>query len=272
MITLLNEFINYYFNTKLIRSILADWARHYGSVHQFIPKYLKEYIVEQEAAQKQSNIITKAFTTATPSSSNSSKSSEVKIPGITDGERTYSAFLPKADLNQIISTAITQQSQTGKNFGVVTINPIGLHPPPLPPPEPNLEESATLSFVEQVIRHSTKIDASGMVSQPSPLPDFTSSHHCFLCPAWFQSDEELNEHMSQHASAPLATDQQHSDRLNKSSEKLDIAFMDDLEASLLGKGDSSVHVSVQDKLFQSNPLPNLPILKQVKNYVVFCSP
>ena len=42
---------------------------------------------------------------------------------ITDGERTYSAFLPKADLNQIISTAISQQSQTGKNFGVVTINP-----------------------------------------------------------------------------------------------------------------------------------------------------
>ncbi len=75
--------------------------------------------------------------------------------------------------------------------------------------------------------------------------------------------------MSQHAVAPSAPDQQHSDGINKSSEKLDIAFMDDLEASLLGKGDSSIHVSVPDKLFQSNPsnplphpLPN-PILKQV---------
>jgi hypothetical protein len=102
-----------------------------------------------------------------------------------------------------------------------------------------------LSFVEQVIRHSTKIDAAGIVSQPSPLPDFSSSRHCFLCPAWFQNDEELSEHLAQHA------DQQTDP--NKSSEKLDIAFMDDLEASLLDKPDLQSMPPGPDKLIPTNP-------------------
>jgi hypothetical protein len=72
---------------------------------------LKEYLDDQSKPTVDQN-------SPTPT-----KKTDLKIPGITDGERTYSAFLPKADLNQIISTAITQQSQTGKNFGVVTINP-----------------------------------------------------------------------------------------------------------------------------------------------------
>jgi hypothetical protein len=102
-----------------------------------------------------------------------------------------------------------------------------------------------LSFVEQVIRHSTKIDAAGIVSQPSPLPDFSSSRHCFLCPAWFQNEEELSEHLAQHA------DQQTDP--NKSSEKLDIAFMDDLEASLLDKPDLQSMPPGSDKLIPTNP-------------------
>ena len=85
------------------------------------------------------------------------------------------------------------------------------------------DDSSTLSFVEQVIRHSTKIDVGGIVSQPPPMSDFSPAHHCFLCSAWFQTEDELSEHLGQHAD------------LAKSGDKLDITFMDDLEASLLEK-------------------------------------
>ena len=55
------------------------------------------------------------------------------------------------------------------------------------------------------------------------MPDFSPAHHCFLCTAWFQTEEELSDHLGQHAD------------LAKSGDKLDITFMDDLEASLLEK-------------------------------------
>ena len=97
----------------------------------------------------------------------------------------------------------------------------------LPQPDSNVDDSATLNFVEQVIRHSTKIDIGGIVSQPSPIPDFSTSHHCFICPAWFQSDAELSEHLAQHS--------EHHNDLAKTGEKMDITFMEDLEASLLEK-------------------------------------
>ena len=61
--------------------------------------------------------------------------------------------------------------------------------------------------------------------------------------------------MCQHAA-----DDQHAD-LNKSSDKLDIAFMDDLEASLLGKGDSLIQNNLE-KPIQTNTIPP-PIMKQV---------
>ena len=74
-----------------------DWARHYGSVHQLIPKYLKEYLEEQLTQKEAKNNAESLFN----SSSMSNGGSQVKVPAISDGERTYSAFLPKADLNQV---------------------------------------------------------------------------------------------------------------------------------------------------------------------------
>ena len=47
---------------------------------------------------------------------------EIRNQGnITDGERTYSAFLLTADLSKILMTAMDQQAQPTKNFGVVTV-------------------------------------------------------------------------------------------------------------------------------------------------------
>ena len=79
---------------------IPDWARHYGSVHQFIGKYLKEFLdqqqqqVPQQQQQHQPNELSMEATS-------SSSSSGLELQGVTDGERTYSAFLPKADLHQV---------------------------------------------------------------------------------------------------------------------------------------------------------------------------
>jgi len=88
-----------------------DWARHYGSVHHFIAKYLKEYLDEHEqhpvqephqALQQQHQQLQQQneLSLEAPSSS-STTSSGLDPPAVTDGERTYSAFLPKADLHQV---------------------------------------------------------------------------------------------------------------------------------------------------------------------------
>merc|ERR1719412_480389 len=110
-----------------------DWARHYGSVHQYISKYLKEYM-EENKANKES--VQDVSTTKTdpgssghspqlqnplPSSQDDPNNKAMSTADVTDGERTYSAFLPTADLSKILMTAMDQQSQPQKNFGVVTV-------------------------------------------------------------------------------------------------------------------------------------------------------
>ena len=116
-----------------------DWARHYGSVHQFINKYLNEFMEERQRlgiTRKESETFqVRAGGDQAPSQAQQElapsmnavaedtlqTSANGQTPHITDGERTYSAFLPMADLSQIISTAMTQQAQPQKNFGVVTV-------------------------------------------------------------------------------------------------------------------------------------------------------
>ena len=84
-----------------------DWARHYGSVHQLIGKYLKEYL-DQRREQQGGELSVEATTTSTSCSSSTSGSgsgsgSGLDVQGVTDGERTYSAFLPKAELHQVMT-------------------------------------------------------------------------------------------------------------------------------------------------------------------------
>jgi hypothetical protein len=97
-----------------------DWARHYGSVHHFITKYLKEYLEEngqnetspesglQEQPKAEATVVPAAQATelAVKTTASSSRTATVtarklEVPEVTDGERTYSAFLPKADLQQV---------------------------------------------------------------------------------------------------------------------------------------------------------------------------
>ena len=126
-----------------------DWARHYGSVHHYIGKYLQEYLDEKERpggdvntldivglnpaandqASSQENSLpqqqacTSAQATSLPvlTPSSTEPAAEVKQPITSVPERTYSAFLPKENLSAILSTAWEQQSQPQKNFGVVTV-------------------------------------------------------------------------------------------------------------------------------------------------------
>ena len=83
-----------------------DWARHYGSVHQFIGKYLKEYLDQhqqqpQQVEEPQQVRLQQQNELSLEAPSSSSTSSGLDLPAVTDGERTYSAFLPKADLHQV---------------------------------------------------------------------------------------------------------------------------------------------------------------------------
>ena len=141
-----------------------DWARHYGSVHQLIAKYLNEYFETHEpfAMTTTASASTSASSTpfpefktepnfeikSEPGLNDTSNSEDQMIPTTTGGgpsigngnnssgcsvsgpdmeqnnidEKTYSAFLPKSELSQIINTAMDQQSQPTRNFGVITIN------------------------------------------------------------------------------------------------------------------------------------------------------
>ena len=109
-----------------------DWARHYGSVHQYISKYLKEYM-EENKTKEEPFPATAAIKTESGQEANAPRAqhplpltqdgqgNKSTSADISDGERTYSAFLPTADLSKILMTAMDQQSQPTKNFGVVTV-------------------------------------------------------------------------------------------------------------------------------------------------------
>ena len=108
-----------------------DWARHYGSVHHFINKYLKDFLDERERlgiTTRESEFFQVkvapsqlAAATAAPMPQTPPKPMVQIQNSVSDGERTYSAFLPKENLSAIISTALDQQSQPQRNFGVVTV-------------------------------------------------------------------------------------------------------------------------------------------------------
>ncbi len=135
-----------------------DWARHYGSVHQLIAKYLKEYLETHEA-----------------------KTEPLEVPDMPElndikeeplEEKTYSAYLPKSELTQILNTAMDQQSQPQRNFGVITINSNN----PAPDAEIPAENPEALEDLEEQLE----------------------PQQCFICPngPWFKNEKDLNDHLS----------------------------------------------------------------------------
>jgi hypothetical protein len=101
-------------------------------------------------------------------------------------EKTYSAFLPKSELSQIINTAMDQQSQTTRNFGVITIN------------TPNANDPTDLSN-----NPSSEIDNAGGHATSNNDLDLDQEEHlepqqCFICPngPWFKNEKDLNEHLT----------------------------------------------------------------------------
>ena len=147
-------------------------------------------------------------------------------------------------LFQILTTAMNQQSQPDKNFGVVTINAANNSCI-----ENDLEDAAELNFVEQVIRHSTKFDSAGIVSQPTTAT--FNSQQCFMCLAWFKDEKDLTDHMSQH----LELSAQHLQHNIKATSKLEVLSPEDLEASLLVKSETPLNFHLDGDL---DDLPTHP--------------
>ena len=216
-----------------------DWARHYGSVHQLIAKYLNEYFETHEpfAMTTTASASTSASSTpfpefktepnfeikSEPGLNDTSNSEDQMIPTTTGGgpsigngnnssgcsvsgpdmeqnnidEKTYSAFLPKSELSQIINTAMDQQSQPTRNFGVITINT----PNPNDPTDlSNNTHHQSSSEIDNAIANNQ----ATLNNDLDNLDNFDQEEHhlepqqCFICPngPWFKNEKDLNEHLT----------------------------------------------------------------------------
>ena len=240
-----------------------DWARHYGSVHKYLDKYLKEHLEtnpphpnflnppprklpeeKKEENKKADKKAEKKADNKTGVATEEKPKIEVKTEEgkpSTSGENgpKFSTFLPKDHLSKILNTAMTQQSQVGKDFGVITVGSgADEHPkqqqqqgrqqhPPLPihdlkqelKQEPmevgsGIEPSANqLDLIDQVLNNTAKHEAG---------PDSANPLSCFMCDevTVFKSEEELNSHINT-SHFDLAGDEDLAELTN-----------DDLEASL----------------------------------------
>ena len=217
-----------------------DWARHYGSVHKYLDKYLKEHLEtnpphpnflnppprkpleeKKEESKKPDKKAEKKADSKNSISTNETPKTEVKVEEgqpSTSGENgpKFSTFLPKDHLSKILNTAMTQQSQVGKDFGVITVGSgPGEHQQQqqlqqakqqhsqLPIPdlkqetkqEPmevgsGIEPSANqLDLIDQVLSNTAKHDAD---------PDSANPLSCFMCDevTVFKSEDELNNHIN----------------------------------------------------------------------------
>ena len=206
-----------------------DWARHYGSVHQLIAKYLNEYFETHEPFSTTTTMTASASTSASSTPFefktelnefktepnfeikseplNDTSNSEEMMPGPGAGngnnssggsgggdmdqnnidEKTYSAFLPKSELSQIINTAMDQQSQPTRNFGVITINT------PNPNDPTDLSNNQTSSEIDNAV-HATSASNDLDLDQDEHL----EPQQCFICPngPWFKNEKDLNEHLT----------------------------------------------------------------------------
>ena len=196
-----------------------DWARHYGSVHKYLDKYLKEHLEthpphpnflnppprkpaeekkdegkkpekKKEDSKKPEKKPNKKAA-ATENKSSVAPKVEVKMeeaeppqlpppppaPACSSGADSgpkFSTFLPKDHLSKILNTAMTQQSQVGKDFGVITVGSGGLadqkpdvRPAPPPAPErPSFLKSAIARLPPPVVQAA----AAGVLPAPVGVP------------------------------------------------------------------------------------------------------
>ncbi len=227
-----------------------DWARHYGSVHKYLDKYLKEYLETHEPHPNWVNPPPRTVGTSGNSTPSKTPKKEPAAAPATPAAPTtpapppaevkeepddgkYSTFLPKDHLSQIINTAMNQQSQVGKDFGVITVggglNSLGQSKPPqlppsvpqqnLPPPiQPppavgppppaqvgppppadiapgDIEPSANqLELIDQVLMQTSSAGKSHDVSGGGDNGPLT----CFMCEKSpvFKTEDELTEHIN----------------------------------------------------------------------------
>ena len=166
-----------------------DWIRHYGSVHKFLFKLLDKFL--QDKREREMGEALEAMTAPSPSPeppkqaanqlAGARRSSVQGAPGSSNQQRTYTEYLPKAELSVILSTAMTQQNNHQMNTGVASEN--------------KGENSETgnlnnLDLIDQVINNETD---TGLTTGENNLDDFS----CFMCDHEpFKSEGELNAHMT----------------------------------------------------------------------------
>ncbi len=268
-----------------------DWARHYGSVHKFIDKYLKEYLAENPMAKP---ILKQPSEAPAPAAAdNKAKEKEAKKspeqateakqpqeqpqPQQSTSKVTVSEFLPKAELSQILSTAISQQSQTDKNFGVVTVQgtpmrvPQGAHnlqqqqqqqqraEQSLPPQQVKVEhQPSQLDLIDEMLqdqedvgevldalaadcdRAGSSCAATGEAATAGEPGNLT----CFMCDdeEVFDSEDALNEHIS-------ANHFDLTEEFEATGEKLTLLSTADVEATLVP---SAVAASAAGEVAEAN--------------------
>ena len=177
-----------------------DWARHYGSVHHLIAKYLKEYL-ETHEAKTEPEVDAVEPEMDLSNTGTSCGNGDDAMEDI--DEKTYTAYLPKADLSMILNTAMVQQSQPQRNFGVITITANGDE---LPGMEQQQQQQPLDQALKQEMMDPMDIkpemvdrDLSRSTSAlGSNDPEQLEPQQCFICPngPWFKNEKELNDHLS----------------------------------------------------------------------------
>ncbi len=205
-----------------------DWARHYGSVHKFIDKYLKEHLAMSPMAKPIPKV------TPTDSGENSAKENppavEVTPAPSQNSPLMISEFLPKAELSQILSTALDQQSQPDKNFGVVTVQGTPLQHNVQE--EPKLEQQqqqqqpSQLDLIDEMLQDQE--DVIGMLASHREKPGEPTKLQCFMCDDGeeFKSEEALNEHITTNHF-------DFTEEFQSTGEKLTLLSTADVEATLV---------------------------------------
>ncbi len=265
-----------------------DWARHYGSVHKYIDKYLKEYlatnpvatpVLKSEAASTSADESSRATTTvATPAKKAATTTvppppAQVQaqpMPTTSTGQVTIREFLPKAELSQILSTAIDQQRQTDKNFGVVTIQGTPLQMQALQQNQLQNQQKQQqqqqlqlhqeqqqqqqiqeqhiklepqnhqLDLIDEMLQgHNDVADVLGVADEKPGEP---AKLQCFMCDDGeeFKSEEELNSHITNcHFDV--------TEEFQLTGEKLTLLSTADVEAAVAMPGAADVSIpAVQD--------------------------
>ena len=199
-----------------------DWARHYGSVHKFIDKYLQEHLAVHPLPTPQNNLEKKVVTAPEEKPSSNATSSVTQEASFNqDNDTKFSNCLPKEELSQIISTAMSQQGQADKESDFPLLN--------ADVKDNKLSSDNQLDLISQMISESANESAATFENDNDELmKNENSTLQCFMCDDGleFQTEDQLNKHIS-------ANHFDFTEEFKNTGEKLTLLSTSDVEATLV---------------------------------------